>query len=137
MPAALEQQVGLAGRAGDLLAHGLVATTLNFDYEVRSAEAAFRDIPQRKIEGEMLELARHIIQTKMGEFDPSNFDDRYEAALEELVKAKIEGRKIKPKAAPKAAKVVDLMEALRASAKMGGAGKSSAKSRATSKRKAG
>ncbi|TIQ18020.1 Ku protein, partial [Mesorhizobium sp.] len=39
---------------------GLVATTLNFDYEVRSAEEAFDNIPDMKIEGEMLELAEHI-----------------------------------------------------------------------------
>jgi DNA end-binding protein Ku len=36
---------------------GLIATTLNYDYEVRPAEAAFEDIPARKIAKEMLELA--------------------------------------------------------------------------------
>ncbi|HVW92842.1 MAG TPA: Ku protein [Devosia sp.] len=96
---------------------GLVATTLNFDYEVRSAAEAFRDIPDLKIEGEMLDLARHIISTKAGTFEPEKFDDRYEAALAELVRAKIEGRKIpaKPKPAP-ATKPNQLLEALRQSA---------------------
>ena len=98
---------------------GLVATTLNFDYEVRPAEAAFKDIPALKIEGEMLDLAQHIIQTKMGAFDPAGFDDRYEAALEELVRAKIEGRKIAPRREAKRETVVDLMQALRDSAKIG------------------
>ncbi len=50
---------------------GLVANTLNFDYEVRSAKEAFDGIPEMKIEGEMLDLARHIIETKKGAFDPS------------------------------------------------------------------
>jgi DNA end-binding protein Ku len=95
---------------------GLIATTLNFDYEVRSAEEAFADLPGMKIKGEMLDLARHIIDTKRGEFDPRAFDDRYEAALAELVKAKIEGRKIEPRKPPARDKVVDLMEALRQSA---------------------
>lgn len=99
---------------------GLVATTLNFDYEVRPAEEAFRDLPDPKIEGEMLDLARHIIKTKMGDFDPAAFDDRYEAALEDLVRAKIEGRKIAARPAEKREKVVDLLEALRASAKLDG-----------------
>ncbi|MCJ8150183.1 non-homologous end joining protein Ku [Shinella sedimenti] len=95
---------------------GVVATTLNYDYEVRSAEEAFSEIPDVKLKGEMLELAEHIINTKKGRFDPKGFDDRYDAALAEVVKAKIEGRKIKP-AKPKAeSKVVDLMEALRQSA---------------------
>lgn len=96
---------------------GLIANTLNFDYEVRSAERAFSDIPDLKIEGEMLELAEHIIKTKLGDFDPSAFDDRYEAALADLVKAKLDGRPPpRRKEAPRA-KVVDLMAALRESAK--------------------
>lgn len=98
---------------------GLIATTLNYDYEVRSSKQAFEDMPKIKIEGEMLDLAKHIISTKKGEFDPSAFDDRYEAALEELVKAKIEG-----KAVPKRKKVEvstpnDLLAALRESAGVG------------------
>ena len=102
---------------------GLIATTLNFDYEVRSAEEAFSDIHDFSIKGEMLDLARHIIDTKRGEFDPKAFDDRYESALAELVKAKMEGRKIAPPKKAPASKVVDLMEALRLSA--GASGKPS------------
>ena len=49
----------------------------------------------------MLELAKHIIETKRGKFDPAGFDDRYEEALAELVKAKIEGRKIEARKPPK------------------------------------
>ena len=71
---------------------GLEATTLNYDYEVRAAEDAFADVPSIKIKGEMLELAKHIIDTKRGDFDPVAFHDRYEEALAELVKAKLEGR---------------------------------------------
>jgi DNA end-binding protein Ku len=97
---------------------GLIATTLNFDYEVRSAKEAFSELPDLSIKGEMLELAEHIIKTKKGSFDPSQFDDRYEAALAELVKAKLEGKKIEPRKEPKREKIVDLMAALRESAGM-------------------
>jgi DNA end-binding protein Ku len=95
---------------------GLIASTLNFDYEVRSSEKAFEDMPDLKIEGEMLELAEHIIATKKGSFDASTFDDRYEAAVAELVKAKIEGRALPKKKAPVASKPSDLLQALRESA---------------------
>ena len=95
---------------------GLIATTLNFDYEVRSAEEAFRDIGPQKIEGEMLELAEHIIETKTGRFDAAQFDDRYEAALADLVKAKLAGKKIKARPPPPREKGFDLMAALRESA---------------------
>ncbi len=95
---------------------GLIAHTLNFDYEVRSSAEAFSEIPKLKVKGEMLELAKHIIGTKAGTFDPAAFDDRYDAALAELVKAKLEGRKPKRKAAPKKAREPsDLMAALRES----------------------
>lgn len=99
---------------------GLIATTLNFDYEVRSAREAFKGVSNRQIEGEMLDLAEHIIETKMGRFDPAAFEDRYEAALADLVKAKLEGRKIRPRKEPKREKVVDLLAALRESAGAGG-----------------
>jgi DNA end-binding protein Ku len=95
---------------------GLIATTLNFDYEVRSAKEAFKEIKQRKIEPEMLELANHILSTKAGEFDPAKFDDLYDAALAALVQAKISGKKIVPLRPPKPTKANDLLEALRLSA---------------------
>ncbi|MBA4220902.1 MAG: Ku protein [Methylobacterium sp.] len=104
-------------RALMIRAHGLglVAHTLNFDYEVRSATEAFDGIPKLKIQKEMLELAKHIIETKMGKFDPATFDDRYEAAVAELVKAKLAGKPVKLAKKAKAPKPVDLMAALRAS----------------------
>ena len=95
---------------------GLIANTLNYDYEVRSAKEIFSDIKSFKIEGEMLDLAEHIINTKRGEFDPSGFDDRYEAALAELIKAKIEGRKLRKQPKPEPKKVSSLLDALRQSA---------------------
>ncbi len=94
---------------------GLVAHTLSFDYEVRSSAEAFDGIPKLKIQKQMLDLAKHIIESKRGSFDPAAFDDRYEAAVAELVKAKLAGKPIKAAKSPKAPKVTDLMEALKAS----------------------
>ena len=107
-----------ADRVGARPRQGLIATTLNFDYEVRSAEEAFDDIPDVKIEAEMLDLARHIIKTKTGHFDPKQFDDRYEDGAGRGG-ARQAGRAsaIEPRKAPTPTKVVDLMAALRESAK--------------------
>ena len=99
--------------------NGLIGTTLNFDYEVRSSKEAFDDIPEMKIEGEMLELAKHIINTKKGSFDAKAFDDRYDAAVAELVKAKIEGKALPKRKAPPPSKQSDLLQALRESAGIG------------------
>ena len=119
---------------------GLVANTLNFDYEVRSAAEVFEDLPEMKISREMLDLAKHIIDTKAGHFDPRAFDDRYDQALAELVKAKMEGREIEAPKRPKETKVVNLMDALRRSAKASGkapkeAAKKASKKARTDKRK--
>jgi DNA end-binding protein Ku len=117
---------------------GLLATTLSFDYEVRSAQQAFDDVPEVKIQGEMLQLAKHIIETKRGVFDPSTFQDRYEAALAEFVKAKLEGAPITPPRKVREAKVVNLLEALRESAALSEkSDKASAKKRSAQPRKTG
>jgi DNA end-binding protein Ku len=95
---------------------GLIASTLNHDYEVRSAEQAFSDVPTKAITGEMLDLATHIIKTKQGAFDPRAFQDRYEDALAELVKLKLEGKAIPKRAPAQSEPTVNLMQALRDSA---------------------
>jgi len=109
---------------------GLVANTLKFDYEVRPAAAVFDSIPDLEIEGEMLDLAKYIIGTKRGEFDPWTFEDRYNDALAELVKAKREGRPLPKAPARPEGKVVSLMDALRESAVAANGGKKAAKSSA-------
>ncbi|MBY3321211.1 non-homologous end joining protein Ku [Rhizobium laguerreae] len=97
---------------------GLIASTLNYDYEVRSSEKAFEEMPKLKIQGEMLDLAKHIISTKKGEFDPATFDDRYEAALADLVKAKLDGKSLPKPKKVQVSKPNDLLAALRESAGM-------------------
>ena len=109
------------------LGQGMIANTLNFDYEVIPPDHMFADLPKKIGKGEMLTLAEHIIDTKKGTYEPSAFDDRYDDALAELVQAKIAGKKI-PKHVPAPPdNVIDLMEALRESA---GAGKKASASTA-------
>ena len=109
---------------------GLRATALRYPYEVRNEKPYFADIPDVKVEGEMLKLAEHILESKQGDFDPVEFEDRYETALTEMLKAKQAGRPVptnKPAESP--SKVVSLMDALRRSvaAETGTAAKASAK----------
>lgn len=111
----------------------LVATTLSFGYEVRSQNTVFKSIPDIQFDDEMLELAGHIIETRAGTFDPSDYSDRYNDALAELVKAKIEGREIRRQPAPKQDNVIDLKDALRRSAKAEGGKKTGTAGRKTSR----
>ena len=77
----------------EAMGKGMLLTTLRYENTVRQPEAAFEDIKRVKGDPEMVELANHIIDKKKGKFDPSKFDDRYEDALLELIKAKKAGKK--------------------------------------------
>jgi DNA end-binding protein Ku len=94
---------------------GLLGLTLRYPYEVRDEASYFEDIQDLKLPKEMLDLATQIINTKSGHFDPSQFQDRYENALIDLLKKKEAGEKIEPAREAAAPRVVNLMDALRAS----------------------
>lgn len=94
---------------------GLVATTLRYSYEVRKDEDYFEDIGEPEVSEEMLDLATHIIGRKLSHFDPKRFEDRYQNALLDLIKAKQTHQPVKINAPPKPANVVSLMDALRRS----------------------
>ena len=94
---------------------GLLATILHYAYQVRDAGAAFEDIADLQLQQEMLDLAAHIIDTKASKFDLSRYEDRYENALIELVKAKQSGREVEAVETPQPSNVVNLMDALRRS----------------------
>ena len=95
---------------------GLVGTTLRYAYEVRAEGAYFDEIPKVEISKELLDLASHIIDTKTGTFDPSAFQDRYQDAVVELIRAKQAGKPLPSETGiERPNNVVNLMDALRRS----------------------
>lgn len=102
------------------MGRGLVGTTLRYPYEVRDEKPYFEDIPDLKLSKEMLDLAAHIVQTKSGHFDPSQFEDHYENALIDLLKKKQTGERIEPARESAPPRVINLMDALRRSIAEGG-----------------
>ena len=100
---------------------GIMGTTLHYPYEIRSEDAVFEEIPELKLPDQMIGLAEDIIDKMTGEFEPEQFQDRYENAMIELIRSKQAGLpapKEKPAARP--ANVVNLMDALRRSIEVGG-----------------
>ena len=95
---------------------GILVRIMRFEYEVRPAAEVFEGVSASKVTGEMLELAEHIIKTKKGSFHIDEFEDRYETALTELIKAKQAGRKIQAPVQKTQPNVVSLLDALRESA---------------------
>ena len=110
---------------------GLMATVIRYRNEVRDAKPYFSDIPAPKVTADMLDLATHIVKGKLGHFDPSQFEDRYEKALSALIKAKQSGRPPPAPKTPQPSNVINLMDALRRSVKgdRGGASAPRAKAR--------
>lgn len=102
--------------------NGILAYTLRSRGEVRDADAVFDDIPKAKPDKAMLEIAEKIIEQKAGPFDPSTFEDRYETALRDLIKAKMKGKKVVAAPEPEDTPVDDLMAALRESLKRSSGG---------------
>jgi DNA end-binding protein Ku len=96
---------------------GIMATALRYKNEVRDERNYFDDIQNIKVPADMLKLAVHILETKRGKFEPGKFEDRYENAVQELIKAKQAGKKAPTIAEPKPSNVINLMDALRRSAK--------------------
>ncbi len=97
---------------------GMMAYTLRYADELRKPADYFSDIKKTTVDSDQLSLAKELIQRKSAKFDPEKFKDEYEAALKELVKAKVNKTPIpKDEPAPKSAKVINLMDALRNSVK--------------------
>lgn len=92
---------------------GLLMWTLRTAAEVRGPEY---DLPEDKLNPEMVQLAESILARYSGAWDPEEFHDRYQEALRALVEAKLKGM---PASAPQPvvapSNVVDLMAALKQS----------------------
>lgn len=99
---------------------GLVLEVLRYAEEVQQAQGLFADLPTSKPQRELLDLATTLIAQKSGAFEPGQFHDRYQEALERLIdkKKKAKGGLViedAEPAAPRAGNVIDLMAALKQS----------------------
>jgi DNA end-binding protein Ku len=93
----------------------LLMNTLHWPDEIRSAEGLKGLEGEVKINPKELEMAKALIESLADTFDPSRYKDEYREAVMKVVQAKIEGEVIEAPPTPQPAKVMDLMEALRAS----------------------
>lgn len=111
-------RIVLSGRERMIALHprgeGFLMTTLRSKKEVRDHEQYFEDLDV-DLDDELMAMADMIIKQKLLKFDPDTFVDRYEVALLELVKSKISGKEPIISKAPEQGKVINLMDALKAS----------------------
>ncbi len=113
---------------------GLMIETLRYADEVQKADPFYAEVPDTKPDKELLSLAEELIERKTKPFDAKAFSDPYEAALRELIDAKMENRPPEAIDEPQiGAKVIDLMEALKKS--IGGKESTSGRKAAASAKK--
>jgi len=95
---------------------GMLLETLHYCDEIKRSGHYFGDIRTAGSDSDEVDLAKQLIQCKIGAFEPEAFHDRYSDALQELVDARIEHREPREVVSEKPApKVVNLMDALRKS----------------------
>jgi DNA end-binding protein Ku len=93
----------------------IVMQTMMWPDEIR--EADFGSVDTAEAKPAEVKMAKMLVETLAGDFDPSEFEDDYREAVEQMVKAKIEGGEVKqtPAAKKSSGEVVDLLAALQRS----------------------
>lgn len=101
---------------------GLALTTLRSAEEVRPQPALFGELADDTAPEELVTVAELLIAKKSGSFDASQWRDRYQAALQALVEAKLQGLPVESTpVAPAGPNVINLFDALRRSVEQAGA----------------
>ncbi len=117
----------------------LVLETMFFPDEIRN----YKEVPfsgrEAKIHDNELKMARELVLNLAEPFSPDKYKDVYKEALLKIIRAKAEGQDIEIPAAAPRGKVVDLLEALKASVDLAKkeqkkGGKSKAKAMAAEKK---
>jgi DNA end-binding protein Ku len=93
---------------------GIMLHTMYFVDELHKANEV--SVPAAgKFDPKELELAKKLVDTLAGPFEPEKYHDEYKKNVETLIEKKRKGQKIVPIRQPKTAPVVDLMQALQQS----------------------
>jgi DNA end-binding protein Ku len=95
---------------------GVVLHTMFYADEVRRSEE-FRTDPAT-LKDKELALAKMLVESLAGEFEPEKYHDTYRDNLRKMIEAKIEGHKVVETPEPHIAPVIDIMEALKKSLEM-------------------
>ena len=93
----------------------IVLQTMMWPDEIRKAD--FGSVDTSEAKPAEVKMAKMLVETLAGDFDPDEYEDDYREAVEALVKAKIEGGEVKApqKERKTGGEVVDLLAALQRS----------------------
>jgi DNA end-binding protein Ku len=93
----------------------IVLQTMMWPDEIRQAD--FGSVDTSDAKPAEVKMANMLVETLAGDFEPDEFEDDYRTAIEEMVRAKIEGGEVKrtPQSTKTSGEVVDLLAALQKS----------------------
>jgi DNA end-binding protein Ku len=95
---------------------GLRGITLRYAHEIRGEGEYFSGIPQMQLPEQMVNLAEHIVDKMLADFDPALLEDRYRTVLaSKLSEKKLKVPEPAGATAPSHANVVNLMDILQRS----------------------
>jgi len=93
----------------------LALETMFYPDEIRSAKSLSRGTKETALHANEISMAKSLIENLSGAFDPEKYTNEYRGKLMEVIQAKVAGEEVSVPTAPETGKVVDLMDALRAS----------------------
>jgi len=102
---------------------GIVLHTMYYAEELRAGQEYAADT--KAVSDKELALAKSLIENLTETFDASKYHDSYRERIEQLIEAKIEGKKLVATPSPKTGTVVNIMDALEKSLENAKAGKAS------------
>ncbi len=94
--------------------HGLTLHTLYYADEVRRLPE-YGHPEEVKVKTEEVKLAKQLVDSLAGEFDPARYHDEYRTRMKAMLDAKLEGREVATAPHTQMAPVIDMMEALKKS----------------------
>jgi DNA end-binding protein Ku len=95
----------------------LVLQTMLWPDEIRKPDFAGLDATEDQVRPQEVKMAKMLVETLAGDYEPDEYEDDYATAVEAIVQAKLEGGEVKQAAAekPEPGEVVDLLAALQRS----------------------
>jgi DNA end-binding protein Ku len=97
------------------LGESLALETLYFAEDIRPRAEIDEAVEETEIKDPELAMARQLVESLVGDFDPEDYENEYRNELRAMLEAKLAGEEIAKPEPVETAPVVDLMEALKQS----------------------
>jgi DNA end-binding protein Ku len=94
-------------------ANGVLLHTMYYNHEIRKVDEFRTDLSL--VKEKELALAQSLVEALAAEFEPDKYKDSYRENLLQMIESKKEGREVVATPEPRQEKVVDILEALKAS----------------------